>query len=620
MANIVYELPETYASITRPVAYEIIKQLRDNLGIINKDVRISFPGANGKLTVWNANNVSEMDAAQLLAEEKLIVDIKEEFNQDDMITMQSRRREHPPIFRDKSLGIYIQPVYSRTKVTINFTYHTNTRYQAENFRDYWRRKVAEGREYMVFNARYKYPIPEDIEKAFYILFHMRKQHLDDFETYQDYLFTLGSKHLTSLTNNAGQGDTLVMAEIQENIHGNFTDTDMPVEKEEYGNNWNVSFDFEYYYDKPISVMLNYPLMINNVMIPPVLYPEVHFDISKLDLRSGLTVDWYYRIQQDAGFQWVLDGAYIRIPAFDDWSNHIGWRDYQALLSAMLIVDKDYPKDICNMLEIDKYGIHPILQDSFKRNHMYLNIQGQYPFFVQLYRNNAYMDWDAITIDKDLNIMAKHDMSIYHTYHLVISVVKDIRMLSPEAQQRFFKDPTLVNAWLDIVLGHQPVNGYPKVHRARTPSNYYLDEKYQGHHLNGTNQNGDQDDTNDPNHPGNGHSRPGYNHGPNYDPNRTDPNRTGNYNGRDTGITKEDSRLQRYIGVVDIKDFDRVVRENKMAGKGRYFGAGCVFATVGIFTIPVHDKHTLGDDDHYHHYPHREPLNMSDSNLVNISKK
>lgn len=514
MATLVYELPETYASVTRPVAYEIVKQLRDNLGILNKNIAISFPGANGKVTTWNANNIEETDSFQFSAKERLMVDIKEDYIEDDLLTMMSRRKEYPPIFLDKGCGVMIHPVYSRTKVVVSFTYRTKDRWQAENLKDYWRRKIADNREYMVFNARYKYPIPEDIEKGLWLLHRTRSVNLKDCKTYQDYLATFGSKHLVSLKNAAGTGDILAMAECQENIYGNFTDpTSMDMEKDELGAVWNVTFDFEYHYDKPISVVLTYPLLIHNELIPPQLYPEVQFDIATLKTHSGLTRERYTIIEQHNGFNWHIRGAVIRIPEFDDWSSTIKLDNYKMLLSAMMIVDPEHPREVCNLKDMGEWGLHPVLHPFFSKNSQWLNVYNESPFYVQIYENNAIMEDLNIVIDHNLNVETKYPMKLHKMYHMTISVHKDIKLLSKAAQYRFFSDPVVVNAWLDIFIGHQPINGYPKVN-------------------------------------------PG--------------------------------------GFVDIKDFDRVIRENgKLTfGKAPYYRLGTAIATVGIFNVATHNQNEI----------------------------
>lgn len=476
MAVLVYELPETYSSITRPVALEIARQVRDKLQIEDKNLRICFPGANGKLTTWNANNVEEMFDMALPTSQRLMFDIKEEYIEDDLLTMASKKIEFPPIFVDKKHNIDIYPIYSRTKVSISFQYRTADRWQAESFRDNFRRKIAENREYMTFNARYHYPIPTSIVNALSLLYNTRKQYDDEYPTFSDYVFKLGSPNFGLITNSAGKGNTLVHHEIQENIYGNFTDpTSMEIEKDDIGAVWNVSFDFEYHYDKPISVGIRYPILINNQLVDPQLYPLKQFDIAKLRNYTTMTRYLYDQIEEDMGFYWHMRGSVIRIPDFDDWSRDRGWNGYKQLVSVMIIVEPDKPKEICNITNMGEWGLHPILHDVFKRNHDKLNRKLMFPFYIDLYQDNDTMGDDALYIDNELNVTTKNDMSLYKMYHMCIHVVKDVKRLTPQAQREFFNNPELVNAWLDIILGYQPIGGYPLVNENGTVNIKSFDE-------------------------------------------------------------------------------------------------------------------------------------------------
>lgn len=463
MAILAYELPETYASITRPVAQDVIKQLMVNLKINEAKVPIYFPGANGKVTVWNANNVQSQDSASFNARERILINVKEDYIEDDILTLVSKRREYPAIFMDNQAGITVSPIYSRTKVTVSINYRTSDRWQAESFRDNMRRKIAENREYMTFNARYKYPIPEVITKAFYLLFLTRKETMDDFDYWRDYFFAKGSRHLTVLTNAAGEGDTIAMVELQEDILGGFQDSLPPeLEKDELGAVWNINFEFEYHYDKPISIELHYPLLINNHLIHEVLYPEVKFNPRSILSSASRTRNYYTGVQEEMNFYWVPHEAVLRIPEFDDWAAYSKADIYRPILSAMIMVDKNNPREICNLTDMGTYGLHESLREAFEKNANRLTKRGKFPFFIGLYSNDAPMEEDDLRIDEYLNVYASRDMSMFKMYHMVIFILEDLNRMDLESKRNFLKYSQLVNAWLDIILGKRPEGGYPKL--------------------------------------------------------------------------------------------------------------------------------------------------------------
>nr|DAS75686.1 MAG TPA: hypothetical protein [Caudoviricetes sp.] len=462
MARITYELSETYASITRPIAINIVRQVMEQLKI-DSTIPLTFPGANGKTTVWHANAIPNKENTQFQADQKMIVNIKETYIEDQLLTMAAQVNDSPDIFRDP-IGISIHPLYSRTKVTVSFTYQTRDRWEAESFRDNWIRMIAERRENMPFFAEYTYPIPEAIDKVLYLLYLTRSLTRDDFPTYSDYVFGYGIDNLTSLTNQIGKGDTLAVSEVQQHINGHFTEPTPPeLEKSEVGAVWTANFDLEYFYDKPISVMIKYPLLIDNTLVNPVLYPKLPFDIQTVKVdRKFLTRQWFNEIQNDLGYQFHVRGAYIRIPEFDDWTQFVKWKEQRPLLSAMLIVDPDNPTEVCNLTQMGEWGLHESLVPYFKQYHNELTIQTEFPFYVEIYEDNVKLHHDMYYVDEDLNVFTYHDMDTTKMYHMVIHMTTDVRNMSKEGQARFFRNPPLVNCWLDLRLGFKPKEGYPEV--------------------------------------------------------------------------------------------------------------------------------------------------------------
>lgn len=466
MATFAAELPETYASITRPVAFDVVKQLTDRLNIDPNEVNIVIPGANGKLSVWNADNIDRQESVNLTTKTRIYVTIKEDYVEDDLLTMVSKRDHYPPIFHDKGTKIKVAPIYSRTKVTISLAFRTVDRYTAESFRDNWRRRIAELREYMVFNAKYTYPIPETIRGVLQLLHRTRKVNTDDYPNFEDYLKAFGLPQLTYLTNSAGNGDVWACREVQENIYGNFTDpTPAEVEKDDNGSAWMVSFDFEYYYDKPISVWVEYPICVNNELVDEILYPEQPFDITTLKYRSTISREYYHEIQNMMGYYWQEDSAYIRIPEFDDWTPGRTRVGYISLLSALLLADEEDPRYICNLTDLGDWALNERLVDIFKENARWVTKHNEFPFLIRLHVDDYPVDNELI-LDEELNLIAKYPLLKFKTQHITIDYIHDISKLTTEGRKRFFSNPTLVNLWFDLTLGHQPIGGYPRVNGDR----------------------------------------------------------------------------------------------------------------------------------------------------------
>lgn len=463
MAFLNMELKETYASITRPVAYDIAKQLLKKLAV-EDNIRIFFPGANGKSQTWNSGEIQSQDGANFNTKQHVRINVKEDYVEDDYLTMYSNQRNNPYIFLDPLTRISMHPIYSRTKVTLTVSYRTRDRYEAESFRDNWKRKIAENREYMTFTAKYLYPIPETTEQALYILYLMRNNRKKECKSYSEFVFKYGTPALTSLTNTAGNGDTLAVEETQVGIQGILADTAPPeAEKDDKGAVWVVNFDIEYQYDKVIAINLTYPLLVQNQLVPTPLQPELLFDINELNAKLTQSRNWFNYIQSSMGYMQYVRGAYVRIPKFDDWSHHVRFKNYRPLLTAMLTVDENNPRDIFNLKDMGEYKLMDAVQESFSKNSLWLTQPYESPFIIQLYRGDQPLPHDYLHVDRDLNIISTYDLDPNEMYHIVISILNDIRLLSKEAEKRFFFSKSMVYTWLDIRIGHAPDDGYPKVH-------------------------------------------------------------------------------------------------------------------------------------------------------------
>lgn len=474
MAHLTMELPETYASISRPVAYDIVKQLLSKMAV-DHPIPIYFPGANGKISTWNSNAIQSQDAANFNSKEHVRVQVKEDYNEDDLLTMHTRQEYNPVIFSDPTTHTTLRPIYSRTKVTVNLQYKSRDRFQAESFRDHWRRKIAENREYMTFTAKYTYPIPQGMVDAIHLIYLTRLNRLKEFDTFERYLEWYSTEAITLLTNTAGKGDTVAVEETQTMIYGHFTDVAPPeADKDDKGSVWTVSFDFEYTYDKVISVDLKYPILVQNHLVPHPLHPEPMFDLNTLNSKLMVTRDWQFYIQRYLGYLNNVGGAYLRIPEFDDWKNDIKYQDYTPILSVMITVDEENPKEIFNLTDMGEYKLIPVMKDSFQKHHLYLNLPYETVFLIQLYKDDHVLPPEELYIDSELNIRSKYDLDPGSMYHIVISCLDQIRLLSKEAEKRFFKDPQTVYSWIDIRYGRVPGVNHPIQTKSTLPEGKYED--------------------------------------------------------------------------------------------------------------------------------------------------
>lgn len=468
MPYIITEMDETYLSIVRPTITNVTRQLMDKMGIKNNKIPVSFPGSDGKLSMLNSNNITDHRPASFDNVEKIIVEYRDEYNEDEILTLQSKKNEQSPIWSDTPLGIKLYPIYSRSKFNVSYTYQAQNRTQVERFRDHWRRKIAEGREYMYFDSDCIIPVPQLTVNILKILYNSKVRNDPNPITFLQYLQHYGCPNLTILTNGEGKGWTLAYAEKQTMFYGGFTDETPPeAEKQDEGDRWRVSFNFEFTYDKVISFGVKYPVVINNDLIHPVLYPKPVIDPREFRAVTNKSRDYFFRIQNMTGMSWYSRGACIRVPEFDDWSIDLEWQNQKPLVSALLLVDEEDPHNVCNLKVLDEdsgWGLSDALIPHFVNNRERLINRLLFPFKVTIYIDDVEMSPDNLYIDQDLNIRTKNPMKPHKRYHLVISAVYNPRLLTDDSQSYMLNHPDFACIWIDILLGRPPRSTYPQVNR------------------------------------------------------------------------------------------------------------------------------------------------------------
>ncbi len=115
------DVPELSESILRPVALDVINQIKDITGI-SKDVRIIYNGDIAK-TANAGSTIDDVNRDPLLGQTKrLEIETENEYNLENLAITAVSQREHYDIFKDTSCGLFMKPIYVTNTLTINFKF------------------------------------------------------------------------------------------------------------------------------------------------------------------------------------------------------------------------------------------------------------------------------------------------------------------------------------------------------------------------------------------------------------------------------------------------------------------------------------------------------------------
>lgn len=457
MANLRVEIRDTQETITRRIALDVVKGIAGALSL-PPEVTVHFPSMEDTERVRLTENTDE--AAKRMYPSctfKIVVtDITDEqYAQATLI----QKNETRPIFRDTKLGILASPVYERRIMTINLAINCPDKVIADRIRNDMRYSSLNNRLGLFHEAEYHYIIPDVFLAILTRLFKSTNEYRDDAQTMGEWLDERFDTQVVRKSTVAGVHTAFVKNEVIKLLYGLFDFKGQPNEtqSEEHGTKHVIEFGYEVKYDRPLSLMLEYPIFIHNRRIDKQLIDfgrkYVYEDLLEIPTRTTYLNALHGRMRdlRDAN-----DG--ISIPHYDDWSPKHTHPYTQTLFKIRVIVNQDDSRELFNLGELGEVNFkEPVLRYMRKNNNEVLNHR-QALILVTLYINGEIADSDKLTLDSDLNLRTTMPMCPQNNYHIRISAYTKLRHLTQGGSDELRNNPDVCNIVLGGIDGRLIANG------------------------------------------------------------------------------------------------------------------------------------------------------------------
>lgn len=462
-------VPETKDSILRPITLGITKDLITLLSL-DPNTQIFYPDEMGVMYQHNTTIEKENEfASRTVSASRLWIEIEEEVEPESVYPMTTRNRDGEPfLFADDALRIYMQPSHVAYNARINFRATFLDRTSAERWRNMMRGKASSFQIDLISHLlTYHYIIPKNIVTILRILHKMRENRAGYGETFDTWLKTKGSKRFTNLSNLRGRDDGdihLAVAEKQTRVWGQFDFGAEPEkgQKESGVENWTISFNYSFRYERPNEVTLYYPIMVHNQLIPE----KIRFGKDRLKNTPQLDNMIFNRMNllfeaQDPArtfHERHRDQTYGVYPIYDEWFPPDIVRSTKRMVQVLLTISEEDPHNLFN-LETDDFE-HEIHEEvmSFIKEEEYQWIHHPYEsvFNITLYNQHTMLDRNYLRMDENCNIFSPIALQLRNMYHVRLSVVEDWTLLSQNARRRLLKRKYLAKLLWNW-LGHPPVD-------------------------------------------------------------------------------------------------------------------------------------------------------------------
>lgn len=441
MPNLAIELSETYDSISRPVVLAVVRELIDRLALPT-GTSVNYSGAVDTVA-QKGSTLSEKDnpvPAEFPFTSKATITVNEQYLEDRILTTAVRKHENVNVFVDRALDVYLKPVYMATQMTVSFRYRAPDRNAALRWQNELRRRASQGQAEQLLDAHYHYPIPKEFLVILTNIFDQREMTAGYGETLKDYFKQHFTDRATAITTLVGTHPELAISEYQVGIVGwyNFTNPETP-EAEGNSGVHEVGFDFTFNFDKVTSMVMKYPIVVHNQLLPSHLLPtEPPYELAQQRRHPSWS-------------RWLADSytplydttkgvtGYV-VPEFDDWLPITSNPNTDCLYTTLLCVDLEDPRALLSLRELGDYQLSPAILNFLEAEYPYITTHRQSVFHLSLFRGYEPLEDAAITTLPSLEVRATSDMSPRLQYHFRISLFFDLTVVDKKAVERLRRYP------------------------------------------------------------------------------------------------------------------------------------------------------------------------------------
>lgn len=435
MPNIAISIPETHESITRPVCFDVIRSLLKTTGLPSL-TNIQFPGEDKQVQLPGTTIDNPKDSIKFGQGERLLVEVSEEYQEQYFLTSAVKRQENVLIFSDPTLGVAMKPVYTPTLVTLTLTYRAKDKVDAERWRDEIKMRTSMGREGLLHELRYHYPIPREYLVILNHLHELKENVAPYGETLKDWFMRCFVNRVTTKVTQAGTRPLLAINEVQVGVLGHFDFTGVPENAAREGENanWSINFSYSFVYDKVTSCVLSYPLLVHNQLIDRKFRDtSVPYDFEKKFNHRSLSRYSFDTVRKADVFRSPVAG--YSIPYWDEWLPKVVPPFTTTMLKIMLQIDPENPTGILNFKELGKYQIKAPILEFLEAESKWLTLPGESVFLTTLFRRDIPLEPSYLEVDSDLTVRASAPLDLRTHYHLRLAVVNDLFTLSKAAEER-----------------------------------------------------------------------------------------------------------------------------------------------------------------------------------------
>ena len=425
----------TVVTIDRIVEIAAMDNIKKYLGFYNRDIfyRLDEEDKVGR----TKDKLGRIEDYNSPGDEYMGISYETKIVDENELSLKTINPDYFPIYKDNDLNSKVTPIYVNTEYNMNITYYSKSKSRVDSAIDRLRLNPSTSSWETISDIEYSFILPGFTLDLLIHLNDLKNLRLGDdaidFNTYINNTFDDRVDMVNGEDANTDKADVAIR-ETQLGVRGYVT-TDLGTIRAEFDeglNMWTITLEYKLIMEKPVSLIMEYPLIVWNTLI------DSKFRIDDADTREDSCKPRTYGsvgLQTIAGSnisQYLLppkNSYHLCIPKEDRFRADKPDAYLVRILSVLCVVDVDDPTALFNINDIPKIKFKDEIIDYMKFDYEHMYRPYDAIFYIELLKDGEKDYENEIIIDENLNLTTKYPMDIRSTYRVMFNANKDLNILN-----------------------------------------------------------------------------------------------------------------------------------------------------------------------------------------------
>lgn len=444
-------------TVSRPVALTILQDIVERLRIGNR-LRSGYNlvfNVNGEVVAppWGAEDDNSLHQVRVASDLRIEITLEENVAPHSVFVRPVEERTHF-IFADPDNQVYAKVLYSTIDARMSIKIIGGKQQEVKNTARLLSLSKNLLAMQVMHTAQYSYMVP-DLAHLLMVNVWMLRENIDGYgDQIKDYIQNRCNPGLSLKTDQAGKHKWYAINETGININGtfDFAEESPKPEREDNIGVYSLSFEYNYHYDRPDYVHLDYPVSIHSQLLDPMFLdiqtkPSNGEIIGKSTHSNDIIGSWRYN---PADFLWPKSVLY-RQPYFDTWKPVLLDTNIHPF-ATLLAAKEDDPLLVLNLKDTEpdvNFAFSKALLKYMKATHTRMGDLRSSLVQYRLFRWDDLIETSQTSINSDLSVYTNEEFSARDHVHVVVGFVKNLLLLNPIYRRELLDHPEFFKAYLAI---------------------------------------------------------------------------------------------------------------------------------------------------------------------------